>query len=32
VAVAAVFSALNLMLLARRIRIEERALAPRRAV
>jgi methyltransferase len=32
VAVAAAFSALNLMLLARRIRIEERALAPRRAV
>jgi methyltransferase len=32
VAVAATFSALNLMLIARRIRIEERALAPRRAV
>lgn len=32
VAVAATFSALNLMLLARRIRIEERILAPRRAV
>jgi methyltransferase len=32
VAVAATFSALNLMLLARRIRIEERVLAPRRAV
>ena len=31
-AVAATFSALNLMLLARRIRIEERVLAPRRAV
>jgi methyltransferase len=32
VAVAATFSALNLMLIARRIRIEERVLAPRRAV
>ena len=32
VAVAATFSALNLALLARRIRIEERVLAPRRAV
>ena len=32
VAVAATFSALNMMLLARRIRIEERVLAPRRAV
>jgi methyltransferase len=32
VAVAATFSALNLGLLARRIRIEERVLAPRRAV
>ena len=32
VAIAATFSALNLMLLARRIRIEERTLAPRRAV
>jgi methyltransferase len=32
VAVAAAFSALNLALLARRIRIEERVLAPRRAV
>ena len=31
VAVAVTFSALNLMLLARRIRIEERVLAPRRA-
>ena len=31
VAVAAAFSALNLMLIARRIRIEERVLAPRRA-
>jgi methyltransferase len=31
VAVAATFSALNLMLIARRIRIEERVLAPRRA-
>ncbi len=31
-AVAATFSALNLALLARRIRIEERVLAPRRAV
>ena len=32
VAIAATFSTLNLMLLARRIRIEERVLAPRRAV
>ena len=32
VAIAAIFSALNLMLIARRIRIEERVLAPRRAV
>jgi methyltransferase len=32
VAVAATLSALNLMLIARRIRIEERVLAPRRAV
>jgi isoprenylcysteine carboxyl methyltransferase (ICMT) family protein YpbQ len=32
VAIAATFSALNLALLARRIRIEERVLAPRRAV
>jgi methyltransferase len=32
VAVAVTFSALNLVLLARRIRIEERVLAPRRAV
>jgi methyltransferase len=32
VAVAATFSVLNLALLARRIRIEERVLAPRRAV
>jgi methyltransferase len=32
VAVAVTFSALNLALLARRIRIEERVLAPRRAV
>jgi methyltransferase len=32
VAVAATFSALNLALLARRVRIEERVLAPRRAV
>jgi methyltransferase len=32
VAIAAAFSALNLALLARRIRIEERVLAPRRAV
>jgi len=32
VAVAATFSALNLMLIARRIRIEERVLAPRRAI
>jgi methyltransferase len=32
VAVAATFSALNMALLARRIRIEERVLAPRRAV
>jgi methyltransferase len=32
VAVAATFSALNLMLIARRICIEERVLAPRRAV
>ena len=32
VAIAATFSALNLALLARRIRIEERILAPRRAV
>ncbi len=32
VAVAAAFSALNLALIARRIRIEERVLAPRRAV
>jgi methyltransferase len=31
VAIAAIFSALNLMLIARRIRIEERVLAPRRA-
>ena len=31
-AIAAIFSALNLMLIARRIRIEERVLAPRRAV
>jgi methyltransferase len=32
VAIAATFSALNLMLIARRIRIEERVLAPRRGV
>jgi methyltransferase len=32
VAVAATFSALNLMLLARRIRLEERVLTPRRAL
>ncbi len=32
VAVAAIFSALNLMLIARRIRIEDRALAPRRGL
>jgi methyltransferase len=32
VAIAAIFSALNLMLIARRIRIEERVLAPRRGV
>ena len=31
-AIAAIFSALNVMLIARRIRIEERVLAPRRAV
>src|ERR1700746_1449622 len=31
-AIAATFSALNLVLIARRIRIEERVLAPRRAV
>ena len=31
-AIAAIFSALNLMLIARRIRIEERVLAPRRGV
>jgi methyltransferase len=30
VAIAATFSALNLMLIARRVRIEERVLAPRR--
>jgi methyltransferase len=32
IAVAAIFSALNLMLIARRIRIEDRALAPRRGL
>lgn len=32
VAIAAAFSALNLMLIARRVRIEERVLAPRRGV
>jgi methyltransferase len=32
VAIAAIFSALNLMLLARRVRIEERVLAPRRGL